>query len=71
MVPHDTNHHNSTQPEKRLAVSAIMSQMKSVARESATAVSFSLKIATKPLRIVNTNIMNVNTRALMGERRLK
>jgi hypothetical protein len=47
------------------------SQMKSVARERATFVSFNLKMATKALAIVRPNIASVRTSALMGERRLK
>ncbi len=53
------------------ALEAMISQMKRVARERATFVSFNLKMATRALAIVRPNIARVSTSALMGERRLK
>src|SRR5260370_30421619 len=56
---------------KRAALSAIISHTIVVASDRATRESFNLKIATNRLATVSTKKVNVRTRALMGERRLK
>ena len=53
------------------AVDAMVSQIVSVANESATFVSLSLKMDTKTLASVRKNMFTLRKKALIGERRLK